>query len=95
MTDVHANGRATHPDRETLAAAERTQIRLASYLPDDVDGMLVHRTPYPTDDETSAYARRISGWGLFVRLAAVAALSLAAVLGVLGLIAVGSGVVGS
>jgi hypothetical protein len=95
MTDVHTNGRVIHPDRETLAAAEATQIRLASYLPDDMDGMLAYRTPYPTDDETSAYVRKISGWDRFVRLAAVAALFLAAVLVVRALIAVGSGVLGS
>jgi hypothetical protein len=95
MTDVHSNGRVTHPDKRTLASAHATQIRLASYLPDDVGGMLVHRTPYPTDDETSAYVRKISGWDRFVRLAAVAVLFLAAVLVVRALIAVGSGVLGS
>jgi hypothetical protein len=95
MTDVHSNGRVTHPDKRTLASAHATQIRLASYLPDDMDGMLAYRTPYPTDDETSAYVRKISGWDRFVRLAAIAALFMAAVLVVRALIEVGSGVLGS
>jgi hypothetical protein len=94
MTDLHTNGRVTHPDRRTLASAEATQIRLASYLPDDVeDGLRVCATSTRNEADT----RTVTQWDRFVRLAELtfAAYLLAAVLGFLVLIAVGSGVVGS
>jgi hypothetical protein len=85
MTDVHTNGRVTHPDRETLAAAERTQIRLASYLPDDMD----EGPRVANGDDMEAEWRR------FVELAlqALAALMFG-LLAVLVVVAVGSGVLG-
>jgi hypothetical protein len=81
MTDVHTNGRVTHPDRKTLRAAEATQIRLASYLPDDVDD-----DPRITNgDDTEAEWRR------FVRLGVLTvAWLLLVLLGFLAVIAVGS-----
>jgi hypothetical protein len=82
MTDVHTNGRVTHPDRQTLRAAEATQIRLASYLPDDME------------DEPRAAP---TAWDRLLMLAGltVAAWLLVGVLGFLALIEVGSGVLGS
>jgi hypothetical protein len=94
MTDVHTNGRVTHPDRQTLAAAEATQIRLASYLPDDVDDGVVRATSTWDDVET------LPEWRRFVRLGVLTGV-LTGVLVVLGvivatlLVAVGSGVLGS
>jgi hypothetical protein len=85
MTDVHTNGRVTHPDRETLAAAEATQIRLASYLPDDVED------PRATNGDDME-----AEWRRFVRLGALTiAVLLLGLLAALGAIAVGSGVFGS
>jgi hypothetical protein len=85
MTDVHTNGRVTHPDRQTLRAAEATQIRLASYLPDDVEEPRV-----TNGDDMEAEWRR------FVRLGAMTlAWLLLGLLAALGLIAVGSKVLGS
>jgi hypothetical protein len=85
MTDVHTNGRVTHPDRQTLRAAEATQIRLASYLPDD----MAEEPRVTNGDDTEAEWRR------FVRLGVLAVWLLLGLLAVLGVIAVGSGVVGS
>jgi hypothetical protein len=86
MTDVHTNGRVTHPDKRTLASAHATQIRLASYLPDDMG----EEPPVRANGDDT-----VTQWDRFVRLAAIAALFLAAVLVVRALIAVGSGVLGS
>jgi hypothetical protein len=86
MTDVHTNGRVTHPDKRTLASAHATQIRLASYLPDDMG----EEPPVRANGDDT-----VTQWDRFVRLAAIAALFLAAVLVVRALIEVGSGVLGS
>jgi hypothetical protein len=86
MTDVHSNGRVTHPDKRTLASAHATQIRLASYLPDDMG----EEPPVRANGDDT-----VTQWDRFVRLAAIAALFLAAVLVVRALIEVGSGVLGS
>jgi len=86
MTDVHSNGRVTHPDKRTLASAHATQIRLASYLPDDVGEE--PRTTNGDDMEAE--------WRRFVELALqTLAVLVFGLLAVLGLIAVGSGVLGS
>jgi hypothetical protein len=86
MTDVHTNGRVTHPDRKTLAAAEATQIRLASYLPDDMG-----EEPRATNgDDAEAEWRHFVGLALQTLAALVFGL-----LAALGAIAVGSRVVGS
>jgi hypothetical protein len=86
MTDVHSNGRVTHPDKRTLASAHATQIRLASYLPDDMG----EEPPVRANGDDT-----VTQWDRFVRLAAIAALFLSAVLVVRALIEVGSGVLGS
>jgi hypothetical protein len=86
MTDVHANGRVTHPDRQTLCAAEATHIRLASYLPDDVG-----EEPHVTNGDDME-----AEWSRFVRLGVLTvAWLLLGLLAALGAIAVGSGVLGS
>jgi hypothetical protein len=86
MTDVHTNGRVTHPDKRTLASAHATHIRLASYLPDDV-GEDLHAT---NGDDMEAE------WARFVRLGVLTvAWLLLGLLAALGVIAVGSKVVGS